>query len=152
MQKRVLLIFGVILVITITGSIIYNGSRGGEAVAQMPNQQVAASDEKVKQGSFIELDTVHKGSGTATVFKSGQGAVLKLENFKVTDGPDLYVYLSKNKNIEQDKKSGEFVSLGKLQKIDGDQTYTLPPNYEEFAGVSIYCQAFKTPFSVAAFK
>ena len=40
------------------------------------------------------------------------------------DGPDLYVYLSQNMNIEEDGL-GEYVSLAKLKASSGNQNYSL---------------------------
>ena len=45
--------------------------------------------------------------------------VLRLEDFKATNGPDLFVYLSTDKNAT------EFVNLGKLKASNGNQNYEL---------------------------
>lgn len=100
-------------------------------------------------GSFVDIDLIHKGSGKAVVLNTDQGVVLKLEEFKVTPGPDLFVYLSKNKNIKETQELGEFISLGKLKSYSGEQMYNLPANYKEYNSVVIWCRAFGVLFSVA---
>ncbi|MBA3758369.1 DM13 domain-containing protein [Candidatus Saccharibacteria bacterium] len=103
----------------------------------------------LKQGDFIAIDGFHKGSGTAQIIKTDQGNIVKFgDDFSVTNGPDLFVYFSKTAD-ENDKNPGDFVSLGKLQKTSGEQTYKLPDNIEEYKSVVIWCRAFKTTFSLA---
>jgi hypothetical protein len=121
-----------------------------EVVAEKPDIIVVETSEEIKKsGDFIEIDVVHKGSGKASYLDSSAGPVLKFENFKVTPGPDLFVYLSKNKNIKESKDLGEFVSLGDLKSSKGDQMYNLPEDYEDYNSVVIWCRAFGVLFSVA---
>ena len=46
--------------------------------------------------------------------------VLRLENFKATNGPDLYVYLA------TDKSASDIVNLGRLKGNIGNQNYAIP--------------------------
>ena len=49
----------------------------------------------VKSGSFRDQDNFHKGSGQAIIYLGPDGShLLRLEDLDVTNGPDLYVYLS----------------------------------------------------------
>lgn len=109
-----------------------------------------SSDVKtLKQGGFIGADGFHKGSGTAQIVSTDQGNLVKFsEDFSVTNGPDLFVYFSKTAD-ENMKDPGEFVSLGKLQKTSGEQTYKLPDDLDGYKSVVIWCRAFKTTFSIA---
>ena len=50
---------------------------------------------KLKAGQFQDIDSFHKGSGDATIYRGPDGShLLRLENFEVTNGPDLHVILS----------------------------------------------------------
>jgi hypothetical protein len=114
--------------------------------------QVTTTPIPIKVGSFNEIDFIHKGSGEALIFADINGApLLRLENFEVTRGPDLYVYLSKNTNIK-DTGLGEFESLGVLKSSKGNQNYNLPSDYENYNSVVIWCQAFGVLFSHAELK
>jgi hypothetical protein len=65
-------------------------------------------------GSFIGVgDGIHDAKGNAGVIplESGGGYVLRLEDLIATNGPDLYVYLSTDKNVS------DFVNLGRLKGI-----------------------------------
>lgn len=104
----------------------------------------------MKFGHFIKIDAVHKGEGGAEFYTSDSGPILRFkDDFKVTKGPDLFVYLSKQKNIDSTKELGEYVSLGRLQAASGEQFYTLPSNYMDYFSVVIWCRAFGVLFSVA---
>lgn len=154
-MKKIILI--VIAVIAIGGSIfaIKNIAEKSETIDQSNVPAAKATDTEnpaaatLKQGGFIDADGFHKGSGTAQIIKTDQGNVVKFSSdFSVTNGPDLYVYFSKTADQNQ-KDPGEFVSLGKLQKTSGEQTYKLPDNIDGYKSVVIWCRAFKTTFSVA---
>lgn len=105
----------------------------------------------IKKGSFNRIDQIHYAQGEAIIKKGEDGrVVLKFENFKAANGPDLFVYLSKNRNIDTIKEDlGETVSLGELKKIEGEQIYSLPDDYSDFNSVVIWCRAFDVNFSAA---
>ena len=64
---------------------------------------------------------LHNAQGVAKVIPiEGGGNVLRLEDLVVTNGPDLYVYLS------TDKSASDFVNLGKLKGNIRNQNYQIP--------------------------
>ena len=105
--------------------------------------------ELQKQGSFVEVDAIHKGEGMASVYSTDNNPVLIFEEeFKVTNGPDLVVYLSPNTQANGGSL-GDFVSLGDLHSAEGKQAYSLPENYQDFKSIVIWCRAFGVLFSYA---
>lgn len=62
-------------------------------------------------GSFVGAgDSILESQGIAKVISIEGGAnVLRLEDLEVTNGPDLYVYLS------TDKSASDFMNLGRLK-------------------------------------
>jgi hypothetical protein len=105
-------------------------------------------------GSFTEVDDIHKGSGTATIYTLLDGKrVLRFEDFQVTNGPDLFVYLSAH---AQPRSAGELhgegdFDLGRLKGNVGSQNYELPADLDlsKFKSVVIYCKQFSVVFSTA---
>lgn len=97
-------------------------------------------------GSFANADDFHTAEGAAKVVQTGTERVLRLENFKVRNGPDLFVYLS----VERDVSKG-FVDLGRLKGNIGDQNYNIPPDtdFSKYKVLVIWCRAFTTPFGYA---
>jgi len=98
-------------------------------------------------GSFVGVgDGVHDAQGQARTLHLDDGTdLLRLENFKSTNGPDLYVYLS------TDIAATEFVNLGKLKANIGNQNYEIPQNVniEKYNKVLIWCKAFSVLFGSA---
>lgn len=101
------------------------------------------------QGTFRGTDDFHKGSGSATAYAFADGStVLRFEDFSVTNGPALSVFLTKN--ADGTKGEGAY-DLGKLKGNKGNQNYDIPSDVDmnEYKGVLIYCVPFKVPFAVA---
>ncbi|WP_316506255.1 DM13 domain-containing protein [Nitrosopumilus sp.] len=100
----------------------------------------------LKSGEFVGL-VGHAAQGTAKIIQVGESenVFLRFENFEVTNGPDLRVYLT---NSEGDVKSG--VHLEKLKGSKGDQNYSLANvDFEKYDAVVIYCQPFGVHFGQA---
>ncbi len=128
-----------------------------EAVAE---PDTAASDDipdedepsLITSGQFVDFDNSHRGTGTATIYELDDGGkVLRFENFEVTNGPDLRVYLVPNSNPESSGDITGYVELGALKGNIGDQNYEIPDDVDisEYGSVVIYCDPFSVIFSVA---
>jgi len=109
----------------------------------------------VAQGQFVDADAVHKGSGTATLYRVPGGRhVIRFEDFRTTNGPALVVYLAKHSSPGQasDVADGGYVSLGKLKGNVGNQNYTVPDGVDvgEYNSVVIWCELFGVLFSPAS--
>jgi len=122
---------------------------------QKVNAQDAAQHAKtLETGTFH--GKVHKTSGRATVYEEEDGKlVLRLTNFKTSNGPDVHVILVAAKDAPDDAnflKSGtECVELGSLKGNEGDQNYDIPrgTDLSKFQTVSIYCERFNANFGAA---
>ncbi len=105
-------------------------------------------------GQFGAVDGLHKGQGSARLFRLSDGQrILRLEEFKVTNGPDLYVYLSGHaapRNSGQLHEGGAR-EVGRLKGNIGNQNYALPADLDlsKFKSVVIYCKQFSVVFSTA---
>jgi hypothetical protein len=99
-------------------------------------------------GEFVDADEAHQGAGTATVYELEDGSeVLRLEDFEVTNGPDLHVVL-----VPHDGSMDNSINLGSLKGNIGDQNYEIPSDVDisEFGSVWIYCVAFSVNFATAS--
>ena len=100
------------------------------------------------RGEFVGEDEFHFARGTARVVETAPGAfTLRLEDFSVRNGPDLYVYLSADPTGYADGA----IELGSLKATDGSFNYEVPPGVEvdAFGSVVIWCRAFSVQFGVA---
>ncbi len=123
--------------------------------AEMMAQPGATNQvEAVAMGSFKDADAFHRGSGTATIYRTPDGSeVLRLEDLNVTNGPALHVVLSTHpdpERSEQVKQEG-YVDLGDLKGNRGNQNYPIPAGVDTsiHKSVVIYCYPFAVVFSVA---
>jgi hypothetical protein len=109
----------------------------------------------LRSGQFH--DVAHEGTGTAAVVRLADGKyVLRLEEFSVLNGPDLYVYLSA---LPDSTDSGpvlqsKYLSVAKLKGNKGNQTYELPADFDPatYNSVVIWCQQFRVNFATAPLK
>ncbi|HTW63079.1 MAG TPA: DM13 domain-containing protein [Bryobacteraceae bacterium] len=113
-----------------------------------------------EQAQALETGTfhgkVHMTSGRATVYKEAGGRlVLRLTNFKTSNGPDVHVVLIAAKDAADDanflKSSTARLELGPLKGNEGDQNYNIPSgtDLQKFQTVSIYCERFNANFGAA---
>jgi len=131
-------------------------------IVALEEKDVEVKDEMIKPeevvpqvisvGAFAGVDDFHKGSGMAQIFKSDEWQLLRLENFNVTNGPDLRVLLSSNSNPTSKDTLGEYIELGKLKGNMGNQNYDIPKSIDTnvYKSVVIYCKPFGVVFSTAA--
>lgn len=118
-----------------------------------PMSGVMVSAEKVKSGSFRDVDAIHKGSGQATIYRLPDGShLLRLENLKVTNGPALHVLLSQHPNPESRDDIKGYIDLGNLKGNIGNQNYAIlsSVNVASQHSVVIYCKPFRVLFSIAS--
>ena len=117
------------------------------------SSELTESVQTIASGTFGEVDFIHKGSGTAKLLEVNGKRILRLEDFNVTSGPDLYVYLSESKNPTGDIKSlDKYISLGLLKGTSGNQNYEIPEPFRGYDTVVIWCQKFGVLFSYAVMK
>lgn len=106
-------------------------------------------------GAFVDADAVHQGKGSASIYRLEDGtSVLRFEDFEVTNGPDLYVWLSSaGPGADSDAiKASRTIELEPLKGNIGSQNYVLPPDLDlaEVQSVVIWCRRFGVLFSQAS--
>ena len=101
-------------------------------------------------GMFVGVnDGIHNAEGLAKVIPIDDASmILRLEDFKATNGPDLYVYLS------TDNSASDFVNLGRLRGNIGNQNYDIPEGTDlsRYDTVLVWCKAFSVLFGSAELK
>lgn len=100
-------------------------------------------------GTFSGFDRVHYGSGSTKLIKSTSGYLVRFEeDFKVANGPDLYVGFGKD---------GEYVKGSEISRLKGNigsQNYEVPEgmNLADYNEIWIWCRAFSVGFAKASLK
>jgi hypothetical protein len=99
-------------------------------------------------GKFSGTDDFHFGRGTARLIVETDGsAILRLENFAVRNGPDLFVYLSPSRS----RYTKDAVELGRLKADRGSFNYRIPAGTDlsRIMSAVIWCKQFSFQFAVA---
>lgn len=117
-----------------------------------PMETGTTEPEIMLTGTFVGVgDGIHNAEGTARVLTIGddqaERKILRLEEFRSTNGPDLHVYLSKDAR----SIGAGYVELGKLKGNIGNQNYDLPDGVDlgEYSHVLIWCKQFSVLFGYA---
>ena len=104
----------------------------------------------VAKGEFEGTDEFHFGRGTASLIEIEPGRYhLRLDDFSVRNGPDLYVYLS----TARADYARDALELGRLKATDGSFGYDVPAgtDIDRFRSAIIWCKQFSHLFAVAPF-
>jgi hypothetical protein len=103
--------------------------------------------QKIITSAFIGAgDGFHNTEGVAKVIPLQDGGIiLRLENFRSTNGPNVHVYMSTNKDAT------DFADLGRLKANNGNQNYNIPIgiNVAKYKYVLIWCKDFSVLFGSA---
>jgi hypothetical protein len=114
---------------------------------QQQTLNVTAIPDVLRTGSFVGAgDGIHNAEGIAKIIPLQDGSsILRLEDLRVTNGPDLYVYLS------PDKSASDFINIGKLKANNGNQNYEIPKETDlsKYNTVLIWCRPFSVLFGSA---
>jgi hypothetical protein len=117
-----------------------------------PTAQAGTQAQVLATGSFHT--NAHDTSGTATINQLADGSrVLRLTNFKTSNGPDVHVFLIAATDVNDNATvaSARYVDLGSLKGNIGDQNYDVPANVDlsKYRAATIWCKRFKVNFGTA---
>ncbi len=123
-----------------------------EAEQELPDIQAAQS---ISSGQFTQMDVVHWAEGTATIYQLADNSrILRFENFRAANGPDLRVLLSASEaptTTQEVQLRNIDIELGRLKGNLGNQNYIIPAQIDlsQYNSVVIYCRSFGVVFSTA---
>jgi hypothetical protein len=111
--------------------------------------------QAILTGQFTEIDAVRVGKGQATIYRSADGSLLlRFDEFSVTNGPQLKVYLSGSTEPKQKEDlsvgAPEFL-VGSLKGTLGNQQFAIPKELaiERYHSVVIYSESLNLIYSFA---
>ena len=114
-----------------------------EMSEMMDDYSGESATEILQAGQFVGL-AGHQAEGIAKIIQVDEQTFLRFENFEVTNGPDLRVYLTQDGDV----KDG--LHLEKLKGSRGNQNYSIENiDVNVYNTVVIYCQPFGVYFGQA---
>ena len=142
MKKKTKIIIGIVLVVV--ASIAYYGLSPLWRTTTL-DESVPVSVTTVISARPIVDTVAHPASGTVSLLQRDNEAVVRYENFKTINGPDLKVYLS------TDLEATEFIDLGPLKATEGNVNYPIPvgTDVQKYHYVLVWCEQFGVLFNHA---
>ncbi|MBL8087244.1 MAG: DM13 domain-containing protein [Chthonomonas sp.] len=110
-----------------------------------------SSSQAIQQlGKGMFASYAHETTGMAEILRVDGKPILRLSNFKTSNGPDVHVLLTRS----DDPKifdNGSALDLGVIKGNEGDQNYTLPNGTmtDQYESVTIWCKRFNVSFGGA---
>ena len=96
----------------------------------------------------------HETEGDAGIYEIDGKRVLRLTNFRTSNGPDVHVYLVAARDAKDNAtvKQAGFVDLGSMKGNIGNQNYDIPSNIDlhKYQAVTIWCVRFEVNFATAS--
>ena len=88
---------------------------------------------------------LHPATGQVRVIETGNQKVLRYENYKTINGPDVRVYLA------TDQKATEFIDLGPIKGTEGNINYDIPEgtDLDKYHWALTWCEDFNVLFNSA---
>ncbi len=104
-----------------------------------------------RQGMFVKAE--HPTQGTAKIVSDRGKTFIEFDQkFKTDAGPDLVVILYRRESVPiGGLKAADYVTLGKLQKTQGQQRYAVPASVDvsQYQSVAVWCRQFNATFGFA---
>ncbi len=119
------------------------------AASPTPSPEMAFQPRTVLEGEWLGADDFHFAEGRALIIESEPGKyVLRVEDFSVRNGPDLFVYVSPDPAGYTEAA----VNLGELKATDGAFNYEIPQDVslDSIRSVVVWCRQFAVLFGTAA--
>jgi hypothetical protein len=118
-------------------------------ISQMTVVSKITEASVLASGDFEKSE--HPTSGAAQIVIQNGKKYLKFDSsFQSESGPDLFVILHR-KDSPKSYGKADYVSLGRLKKVAGQQMYAIPTgvNIAKFKSVVIWCKKFNATFGFA---
>lgn len=96
--------------------------------------------------AFPIVDTkAHPASGQVRIVQTGDETIIRYENYKTINGPDVRVYLSK------DLDAKNYIDLGPIKGTEGNINYPVPKGIDvsEYRYALTWCEDFSVLFNSA---
>ena len=121
-----------------------------QVIIDQPQSNTTANVSRITTNSFVGAgDGFHNAQGLAKVIPlKNEQSILRLENFKSTNGPNVHLYLA------TDRTASDFIDLGRLKANNGNQNYNIPAGTDlaKYNMALIWCKDFSVLFGSAQLK
>ena len=153
-MKKLTIKFAIMMILS--GMIVVSCSKSGsdptpDSGSLTVNDATPSNSSVAKMGMFVSY--AHGLDGTASLYVDGDGMrVLRFENFTMSQGPDVHVYVSKANNFS----NANVIEVAKLAdgytKSNVNFKLTSPSYTSDYKYVLVYCVQYNSLFGNAELK
>jgi len=158
MNRKIWIVIGIAAVLLVgwylfRPELLFVNRTVSEEFPAAPRSSAAGSEmpQQLLSGHFKGY--AHETHGTAAIYDINGKRVLRLTNFKTSNGPDVHVYLVAAPDATDDDtvKNTPFVDLGIMKGNVGDQNYDVPQSLDlgKYRAATIWCKRFAINFGTA---
>ncbi len=115
-----------------------------------PDDQEQENTSNFRRGNWEPLNGKEtQGTASLVTLDDGMLQVAFSDDFSLSDGPGLFVYLSNGET-----PSTDFVNLGDFLSPMGAQTYSVPDGVtlDSYTHVIVHCEPYDVTFAFAALR
>ncbi len=148
MIKKVLLGLGIVVIVSagyyMISPLFNTVMINDEVPMTLKATEEMSSTERMNEAIYPIVSTpLHPASGTLRLIEEGGKTFIRYENYKTINGPDLFVYLSK------DVEATEFIDLGEIRGTEGNINYEIPEgvSLSDYPYVLTWCKQFGVLFN-----
>ena len=120
------------------------------APTRSTTRPTTTTQSAIQQSASAEfMSRAHRTTGQAFLLTDGEQTILRIEDLRTDNGPDLDVYLVPfSGDAPSSRYNDDFINLGDLKGNIGDQFYEIPPNTDlsRYSTVVIWCVRFDVAF------
>jgi hypothetical protein len=112
------------------------------SAAGTPAPAATAVTSVLRRGQLQYVDALHNGKGAVLIIAVDAKQFLRFEDVAITNAPDVYVYLSKDRGGKWSEAQSTY--LGPLKATNGSFNYELPSPIDlaAYGSVVVWCRAF----------
>ena len=156
------LLYGCVLIMALTSCQSNEGGAPPESSKVQVNKPVtelvgSKNAQVIRSGAFTDAE--RPTSGIVELVQAGDRYhVILSSDFSTLKGPDLQVVLHRSNDLISQLEpptfpldTSDYVVLGGLKSLTGQQTYAVPEkiNMDEYGSVAVWCEKFNATFGSA---
>ena len=147
-MKKIILIVGGLVVLGVAWyglSPLLMNKKVDDALPGTMMKETPKAETIISEPVPIVDTAAHPATGVVRIVKNGDATVVRYENYKTINGPDVRVYLA------SDLKASDFVDLGPIKGTEGNINYTVPTGIDitKYHYVLTWCEDFSVLFNSA---
>ncbi|MGB4942575.1 MAG: DM13 domain-containing protein [Candidatus Moraniibacteriota bacterium] len=112
--------------------------------AKNPRQETDVITPPSKRIPIVDTPA-HPASGFVRIVKDGDQTIIRYEDYKTINGPDVRIYLA------NDLQAADYINLGPIKGTEGNINYTVPAGVDiaRYRYVLTWCEDFSVLFNTA---